>query len=121
MKITDVCLGLLQIIYVMMEEDYTTVSEEFVDGYLGLMIGSQLWHPLWDPSLLHSTVDRITEELSKHLKRDRHHSVDDIKDSVRRSSIPQSPNHEVNPNLEGKLEDITARWFSVVYTPCTPS
>ena len=93
----------------MMEEDYTTISAESVDGYLGLMIGSQLWHPLWDSELLHSTVDRITEEMSKRFNRERHHSVEDIKATVRRNSTSRPTLPHSNSDLEGKLEDITAR------------
>ena len=92
-----------------MEEDYTTISAESVDGYLGLMIGSQLWHPLWDIDQLHSTVDAVTAEMSKRGNRERHHSVEDIHETVRRNSTSRASNHTSSTDLEGKLEDITAR------------
>jgi hypothetical protein len=40
--------GKVKLVFVMMEEDYTTRSSpEYVDGWLGLMIGDQLWHGMW--------------------------------------------------------------------------
>lgn len=94
-----------------MEEDYTTISAESVDGYLGLMIGSQLWHPLWNSELLHSTVDAVTEEMSKHRNSERHHSVEDIHATVRRNSTSRASKNTSSAELEGKLEDITARYI----------
>ena len=41
----------LKLIYVMCEEDYTTVSSERITGWLGLLIGQELWYPAWkDPA-----------------------------------------------------------------------
>ena len=46
----------LKIIYVMMQSDYTTVSEpECVDGWLAMYIGDKLWYPLWDNNQVAST------------------------------------------------------------------
>jgi hypothetical protein len=40
--------GRVKLVFVMMEQGYTTRSSpEYVDGWLGLMIGNQLWHGLW--------------------------------------------------------------------------
>ena len=39
--------GKLKIIFVMMDETYTTRSTESVDGWLGIMIGDNLWQALW--------------------------------------------------------------------------
>ncbi len=40
--------GKVKLIFVMMEQGYTTRSSpEYVDGWLGLMIGDQLWHAMW--------------------------------------------------------------------------
>ena len=41
----------LKMLYVMCEEDYTTVSKERVTGWLGFLIGQELWYPAWkDPA-----------------------------------------------------------------------
>lgn len=91
--------GLLEVIYVMMEEDYTTVSEpEAVDGYLGLMIGGSLWYPLWDEQQITPSVGSIVDYMSKYYDKDatgkdgeavaRHHSA-----SV---SAPKTPTHRNN-------------------------
>ena len=41
----------LKLLYVMCEEDYTTVSSERITGWLGLLIGQELWYPAWkDPA-----------------------------------------------------------------------
>ncbi len=40
--------GKVQLVFVMMEQDYTTSSSpEYVDGWLGLMMGDELWHGMW--------------------------------------------------------------------------
>ena len=46
----------LEILYVMMQDDYTTVSQpECVDGWLGMYIGDKLWYPLWNLKEVEST------------------------------------------------------------------
>ena len=46
----------LQIIYVMMQEEYTTVSKpEFVDDWLAMYMADKLWYPLWDIKQLAET------------------------------------------------------------------
>jgi hypothetical protein len=76
-------------IYVMMEDDYTTNSEEPVDGYLGLMVGSNLWYPLWDSSVLPSTVQQIADYIgSYYVDRSRTYSIGEI---VENSNTRRTP------------------------------
>lgn len=50
--------GKLQILYVMMQQDYTTVTEpHYCDGWLGIQIGDSLWYPLWGEDQVLSTAD----------------------------------------------------------------
>lgn len=52
--------GKLQILYVMMQRTYTTVSEpDSCDGWLGIQIGDALWYPLWDESTVGPTADSL--------------------------------------------------------------
>jgi hypothetical protein len=54
----------LQIAYVMMYEDYHTRSTpRVVDGWLGFMIGSELWYPLWNDGCIDTTAQAMTELL----------------------------------------------------------
>jgi hypothetical protein len=54
----------LQIAYVMMCEDYRTHSApRVVDGWLGFMIGSELWYPLWNDECITTTAKAMTELL----------------------------------------------------------
>ena len=40
--------GRVKLVFAMMEQDYNTRSSpEYVDGWLGLMVGDQLWHSMW--------------------------------------------------------------------------
>jgi hypothetical protein len=40
--------GKVKLVFVMMEQGYTTRSSpEYVDGWLGLMIGDHMWHAMW--------------------------------------------------------------------------
>ena len=46
----------LKLIYVMMDRNYHTNSvPRVVDGWLGFLIGAELWYPLWEPSQVDST------------------------------------------------------------------
>ena len=59
----------LTIIYVMMQSDFTTVSQpESVDGWLRLYLGYNLWYPLWDEGQVESTGDAIAEVIGDHAK-----------------------------------------------------
>lgn len=61
--------GKLELFFVMMQQEYTTVSSpDSVDGYLGIMVGDNLWYPLWDGTFLSDTVDSITKLLGDHGK-----------------------------------------------------
>jgi hypothetical protein len=41
--------GKVKLVFVMMDQSYTTRSSpEYVDGWLGLMIGDQMWHSMWE-------------------------------------------------------------------------
>lgn len=41
----------LQMLHAMCEQDYTTVSNERVTGWLGFLIGQHLWYAAWsDPA-----------------------------------------------------------------------
>lgn len=62
-------LGKVQIIYVMMQEEYTTVSEpESVDGYLAIMIGDKLWCPLFTEDKLANVVEFISGKVGDRAK-----------------------------------------------------
>ena len=46
----------LTIIYVMMQSDFTMVSQpEHVEGWLAMYVGDKLWYPLWDRAQVEST------------------------------------------------------------------
>jgi hypothetical protein len=53
--------GHLNIIYVMMNKQYHTGSvPEFVNGWLGLMVGDYLWYSLWDEVCVASTSSSVS-------------------------------------------------------------
>ena len=59
----------LTIIYVMMQSDFTTVSQpESVEGWLRLYLGDKLWYPLWDKGQVESTGDAIAGIIGDHAK-----------------------------------------------------
>lgn len=55
--------GKVQLVFVMMDSEYTTVSENSVDGWLAFMVGDSLWYPLWDDNHVHSTGSEIAKVL----------------------------------------------------------
>lgn len=54
----------LKIIFLMMENDYTTVSPHPVDGWLGFFVGTELWYPLFQPSNVDGTAGEIAKLIS---------------------------------------------------------
>lgn len=57
--------GELRLYFVMMDENYTTVTApRRCDGWLGLMVGNQLWYALWDDSRLKQTALQLAGVLS---------------------------------------------------------
>jgi hypothetical protein len=61
--------GGLKLIYVMMDENYHTKSSpRQVDGWLGFMVGTELWYPLWDGKFVDSTAKSISELIGDHAK-----------------------------------------------------
>ena len=60
----------LKIIYVMMQQDYTTVSDpDCCDGYLGVAIGDALWYPMWNETQVASTVAAIQKVVGSNAVR----------------------------------------------------
>ncbi len=52
--------GKVKILFVMMQEEYTTVSkDEEVDGWLGIMIGDQLWYAMWKEEMVGGAVGEV--------------------------------------------------------------
>ena len=59
----------LKIYFIMLDANYHTSSTPlFVDGWLGLMIGVDLWHPLWETSHLSTTTDILAGLIGAHGK-----------------------------------------------------
>jgi hypothetical protein len=76
-------VGKLKVIYVMLQEEYTTVSEpESVDGYLSVMIGDLTWAPLFGESYVSTAADYISNIVGECAKR-----VDGYMKTCKSSSI----------------------------------
>lgn len=58
----------LRIAYVMMDQNYTTVSVPGVDGWLGFMVGTELWYPMWNLSQVDAAAQRIGEIVGSHAR-----------------------------------------------------
>ena len=50
--------------YIMLDQNYTTVSPVSVDGWLGLMIGLELWTAMWDESMIEAAAAQIANDMS---------------------------------------------------------
>ena len=61
--------GKVNIRYVMMQADYTTVSQPHcIEGQMGLWIGTELWYPLFDRSQIASTGIALAELIGEQGK-----------------------------------------------------
>jgi hypothetical protein len=59
----------LKLIYMMMNEQYHTGSRpRKVDGWLGFMIGSDLWYPLWDENKIESAASSVAALIGNNAK-----------------------------------------------------
>ena len=54
-----------------MDNEYTTVSKgKTVDGWLGFMVGTELWYPLWSLDNVQSTATELAKLIGNNAKRD---------------------------------------------------
>jgi hypothetical protein len=61
--------GFLKLIYVMVDENYhTRSSPRAVDGWLGFMVGSDLWYPLWQMNQVEQTAGAIADLVGENAK-----------------------------------------------------
>jgi hypothetical protein len=61
--------GFLKLIYVMVDENYhTRSSPRAVDGWLGFMVGSDLWYPLWQMNQVEQTAKAIADLVGENAK-----------------------------------------------------
>ena len=60
----------LQLLYVMMDNEYTTVSKATVDGWLGFMLGTEIWYPLWSLGNVPSTAIELGKLIGDNAKSD---------------------------------------------------
>lgn len=82
----------------MMQEEYTTVSSpECCDGYLGLMIGSALWYPLFSEGNVQTTAQHIAELVGDHARK--------VRDGVyRKQSIQNEKTQIVEKQPAGNMD-----------------
>eukprot|EP01041_Mallomonas_annulata_P016772 gene16772-34858_t len=63
--------GKLNLIFAMMDSEYTTVSKpDYLDGWLALIVGDSMWYELWDGSSsgVESTAQRIAKRIGDKSK-----------------------------------------------------
>ena len=51
--------GLVQLVFVMMDSNYTTHTTDSVDGWIAFLIGDALWYPLWSSDQVSSTTNQL--------------------------------------------------------------
>jgi hypothetical protein len=59
----------LKLVYVMMNQNFTTESRPVVvDGWLAGMIGAELWYPLWNKNQLSASVSSVSAKIGNNAK-----------------------------------------------------
>ena len=95
--------GKLSIIYVMMDANYTTVSSpNYVDGWLGIMVGDNLWYPMWD----HEHVSTTAMEIAKRIG-STESKVTTPTFAVQTTALPASP---VQVHVSSELSPLDEAW-----------
>jgi hypothetical protein len=83
----------LKVLYVMMNENYTTESRPVaVNGWLAGMIGAELWYPLWNKNQLTSTVNAVASKLGNYSR-----LTSNISLSLQSPSSSKSPGSSLSP------------------------
>jgi hypothetical protein len=82
--------GLTKILFVMMEEDYTPQANGGVDGWLGMLIGDNIWYPGWDPDKSNETVS----ELSRAIHKMRNDTKEAARRPLSKSNGPGAPERQ---------------------------
>jgi hypothetical protein len=105
--------GKVNILYVMMQEGYTTVSEpDSVDGYLGLMIGASLWYPLWNAEHAKTVATDLAGIIGDNAKAVKGY-VRALKTAVRMSSSTSEP---IIASLPAPNDEISKRSIFTSHT-----
>jgi hypothetical protein len=79
----------LKLVYVMMNQRYHTKSHpNIVDGWLGGMVGAELWYPLWNKNQLDSAVNDVAGKIGNNAKLEMNVPVALNSSSV---TVPSSP------------------------------
>ena len=61
--------GRVKIIFLMVDATYHTRSQpDYVDGWLGFMVGDALWYPLWDLGHIEPTLEQISKVLGNNAR-----------------------------------------------------
>ena len=104
----------LKLIYIMLDSMYTTVSAPSrVDGWLGFMIGSELWYPLWQESHFQTTLKEVMQILGDNaLKLDNCQSI---------LSPPPSQQRQEQEQHQEQLPEKSTSSSSVVPPTVAPS
>ena len=87
----------------MMENDYTTVSNPPVDGWLGFFIGQELWYPLFDAKNVSGTANEIDKMISKNNNSSVQPSVRLPVSPSKNDLAPSNPSSSVKIS-EGKID-----------------
>ena len=88
----------LQLLYVMMDNEYTSVSKTTVDGWLGFMLGTELWYPLWSPGNVQSTAIELGKLIGDNAKSDGSSAPASPVASVSSPAVVSSPPPTSGPN-----------------------
>jgi hypothetical protein len=82
----------LKLVYVMMNERYHTKSHpNIVDGWLGGMVGAELWYPLWKKNQLDSAISDVAGKIGNNAKLEMNVPFALNSSSVTVPSSPASP------------------------------
>jgi hypothetical protein len=99
--------GSPKLVYVMMDEQYhTRSSPRQVDGWLGMMVGTELWYPLWDTNQVESTAKQLSNLIGNNAKL----PAGSVAVPVATKEVPvEEKKTNNNPPLKGSQKAFTLR------------
>lgn len=115
---------LTKIIYVMLDENFHTTSHPVaVDGWLGFMIGLEIWCPLWERTHIETTMESIISVIGGHCKasnnqRYRYYfeKVEKAKRSKFQPTLPSFPTANAFP-ISNTVNSVTS---NILFPPPPP-
>jgi hypothetical protein len=112
----------VKLIYVMMDEQYhTRSSPRQVDGWLGFMVGTEMWYPLWDANQVDRTASALAELIGNNAKLAANETFLNLRGGETTSTSTANGNNNVSTKTDDYKNSNTSNNASTFASPVASS